>query len=71
MRIFASEVTEESKSATDRVKKLGTQHTNTHIISLKKLFAKKIIIIAKFQKNMFWKKTIESLTKTNQDDLRK
>ena len=24
MRIFASEVTEESKSATDRVKKLGT-----------------------------------------------
>ena len=44
MRIFASEVTEESKSATDRVKKLGNQHTNTHIISLKKLFAKKIII---------------------------
>ena len=30
MRIFASEVTEESKSATDRVKKLGTY------ISLKK-----------------------------------
>ena len=36
MRIFASEVTEESKSATDRVKKLGTY------ISLKKMFRQKI-----------------------------
>ena len=36
MRIFASEVTEESKSATDRVKKLGTY------ISLKKMFRQKV-----------------------------
>ena len=46
MRIFASEVTEESKSATDRVKKLGT-----HIIKLKKMFRQEIddkIILANF-----------------------
>ena len=41
MRIFASEVTEESKSATDRVKKLG-KYLLTLIISLKKMFRKEM-----------------------------